>query len=57
MGRCVIGKKIYQTPSIKRMGSFEALTQGQGFGIRFDGSFIAGQPVPLDPDGHALVLS
>lgn len=53
----MIDKQIYQTPSIQRMGSFEALTQGQGVGLRFDGTFIAGQPAPLDPNGQALVLS
>lgn len=50
-------KLDYQAPSLEVVGSFEALTQGTAFGTRFDGTFIAGQDVPLDPNGRPLVMS
>ena len=50
-------KLHYETPVLAEVGSFEALTHGQSVGVKFDGNFVIGQPVPFGPGGKALILS
>lgn len=50
-------KLSYETPCLHCVGDFETLTRGGTFGHVFDGNFTQGQPVPLDPSGHPLILS
>ena len=41
-------KLSYETPMLSRQGSFEALTQQDIDGRRFDANFNEGDPIPPD---------